>query len=295
MYLRFFGLRERPFDLTSNPKYVVMTPQHREALSTLDYGLSASNGITLLVGAAGTGKTTLLRTVLGSCGFSSKHTRAVFLNNPTLTRQEFLDSLAHGFQLTPEAARSKSRFLRELECALTECRRNDTIGALVVDEAQSLPYDLLEEVRLLANIQSKTETLLRVILAGQPGLADRLNDSELRQLKQRVGLRCALVPLDLRETALYIAHRISLAGGNPGDAFSRDAIIAIHERPGGIPRTINVLCENALLTGFAADQRPVGPELVLEVCRDFDLPATRRTRSRVVPEADLHAKHAVSQ
>ena len=150
-------------------------------------------------------------------------------------------------------------------------RQQGVLTVLVGDEAQSLPDDLLEEVRLLANIETDTEKLLHVVLAGQPALGGRLNEPGFRQLKQRIGVRCVLPPLDLRETAVYIAHRISLAGGNPGHVFSREAVIAIYERSGGIPRTINVICENALLTGYAADQRPVGQDIVLEVCRDFDL------------------------
>lgn len=276
MYLQFFGLRERPFELTSNPRHVVLTPQHREALSTLEYGLSRGNGVTVLIGEAGTGKTTLLRSVLASAGFASRSTCWVSVNNPTLTRQEFLDTLAHGFQLSREAARSKSQFLRELQSALVERRPTIAAHVLIVDEAQSLPYELLEEVRLLANIEADTEKPLRVVLAGQSGLADRLNERELCQLKQRIGLRCTLMPLDLQETAVYIGCRLSLAGGRAADIFTRDAIVAVHERSQGIPRTINVICENALVTAFAFDRRPVGPDLILQVCRDLDFGGERR-------------------
>ncbi len=179
--------------------------------------------------------------------------------------------MAHAFQISPDATHSKSRFLRELESNLAEHREQGIVSVLVVDEAQSLPHDLLEEVRLLTNIATGTETLLRVVLVGQPVLGDRLNEVGFRQLKQRVGLRYRLPPLDLRETATYIAHRLVVAGGSPARCFSREAVMTIYEHSRGIPRTINVIAENALLTGFAADERPVGPEIVLEVCRDFDL------------------------
>jgi hypothetical protein len=143
--------------------------------------------------------------------------------------------------------------------------------ALVLDEAQSLPYELLEEVRLLSNIEASSTKLLNVVLAGQPELSDRLNEPGLRQLKQRVSLRCVLEPLDLVETAAYVAGRIRIAGGNPIEIFSREAVTAIHECSRGLPRTINVVCDNALIGGFAAQARPVPRSIVLEVMRDFDL------------------------
>jgi general secretion pathway protein A len=277
MYQEFYGVRERPFDLSSNPKYLLMTPKHQEALSNLAYGISSGNGITLLLGEAGTGKTTLLRKAVASpmrCGSPHLPVRWAYLTNPRLASSELLESLSHAFQIDPPFAGSKSIFLRALEQNLLHCHEKGILSVLVADEAQSLPDDLLEEVRLLANIETDTEKLLRVVLAGQPALGDRLNEPGFTQLKQRIGLRCSLLPLDLRETAIYIAHRISLAGGDPARAFSREAVIAIYEESRGIPRMINVICENALLTGFAADERPISREIVLEVSRDFDLAAS---------------------
>jgi general secretion pathway protein A len=273
MYQEFYGLRERPFDLSSNLTYLLLTPNHQEALSNLEYGIATGNGITLLLGEAGTGKTTVLRKAIKShMQRAAPHpVRWAYVTNPRLTQAEFFESLAHAFQLDVDAAASKSRFLRELERNLIQHHEKGCLTVLVSDEAQSLPDDLLEEVRLLANIETETEKLLRVVLVGQPALGDRLNDPAFRQLKQRIGLRCVLPPLTLHETAVYIAHRISLAGGDPAQTFSRDAVIAIYERSRGIPRTINVLCENALLNGYAADERPVGAAIIFEVCRDFDL------------------------
>ena len=144
---------------------------------------------------------------------------------------------------------------------------------LVIDEAQSLPHELLEEIRLLTNLQSPSGQSLTVVLVGQPELAGRLNEERLRQLKQRVALRCELTPLDIQETAAYIAARVQVAGGRPELLFMRDAVSAIHEHSRGIPRTISVICDNALVTGFAADVKPVGRDIVLEVCRDFQFSA----------------------
>jgi general secretion pathway protein A len=188
-----------------------------------------------------------------------------------LSSSEFFESVSHAFQIDPDVAHSKSKFLRALEHNLVQQQEKGILSVLVSDEAQSLPDDLLEEVRLLANLETETEKLLRVVLAGQPALGDRLNEPRFRHLKQRIGLRCVLPALDLQETAIYIAYRISLAGGDPARVFSRGAVMAIYEQSRGIPRTINVICENALLTGFAADERPIGPAIVMEVCRDFDL------------------------
>jgi type II secretory pathway predicted ATPase ExeA len=274
MYEQFFGLRELPFDLTPNPRYLFFTAKHREALSNLQYGISARRGITLLIGEAGTGKTTLVRAALEL--EQRRNTRCIYLNNPTLTRQEFVEFLARAFDLSERAAASKTVLLHELECALQERRAQGIVTALLVDEAQVLPLELLEEIRLLANIETTTEKLLPVVLAGQPQLSDKLNDPDLRQLKQRVALRCELKPLNLAETGAYIARRVRIAGGDSSTLFTREAVELIHQGSLGIPRTISVICDNALTNGFAVDQRPVGWEIVEEVCKDFDLNPGRK-------------------
>jgi len=269
MYQRFFGLRERPFELTSNPKYLFFSAQHREALANLEYGLSSAKAITVVVGEAGTGKTTLLRAALES--ERCRRVKAIVLDNPTLTREEFVEILAARFELGPAAAASKAALLDALEAELRARRAREEITALIVDEAQSLSDELLEEVRLLANIETPTEKLLPLVLAGQPELAARLNESALRQLKQRVALRCEVAPLDLGDTAAYIVSRIRTAGGNTTKLFTREAVTLIHEFSRGIPRVINVMCDNALISGFALKRQPVDRDIVAEVCRDFDL------------------------
>jgi general secretion pathway protein A len=283
MYERFYGLRERPFDLTPNPRFLLLTANHREALGNLEYGIRARKGVIVLIGEAGTGKTTLVRTAFARAEADRKGTSAAwaYLKNPTLRQPEFLEFLASGFSLPSDAAQSKTRLLDHLDRVLVQGLR----AALIIDEAQSVPLELLEEIRLLANIESDSEKLLPVILVGQPELADRLNEPALRQLKQRVALRCTLSPLSLQESAAYIAARIQIAGGDPGRLFSREAVLAIYERSGGIPRTISVICDNALLTGYAEEQRQVGPDLIDTVCRDFDLAARVSERSSVVPQS----------
>lgn len=268
MYEAHFGLQERPFELTPNPRFLYMTPPHREALTTLEYGLSGRCGIAVLIGDAGTGKTTLVHAALHSQ--SARQNLTVYLNNPTLSREEFVEFLAAGFGLSAEAAKSKTRCLYELTEVLAKRHQARNMAALVIDEAQVLPDALLEEVRLLANIESASEKLLSIILAGQPELAERLNQTSLRQLKQRVGLRCALRPLTREETVAYIAARVAVAGGRVEKVFTPGAVDMVHECAGGIPRTISVICDNALVTAFALDRHVVDADIVLEVCRDFD-------------------------
>lgn len=268
LYAPFFGLRDAPFDLTPNPKFLFLTGRQREALSNLRYALSSAKGFTLILGDAGTGKTTLVRTALAMTGDTPS--RYVLLNNPTLNRQEFYEFLAHELGLGPTAATSKSRFLLELQDQVTRRAAAGGITGLIVDEAQSLPHELLEEIRLLGNIETSTTKLLNIVLCGQPELADRLNESSLRQLKQRVALRCDLAPLTLAETAAYVSGRLRIAGGTPSEIFTREAVLAVHEGSKGIPRTINVICDNALTGGFAAQAKPVPREIVDDVCRDFD-------------------------
>jgi general secretion pathway protein A len=270
MYEQFYGFRERPFDLTPNPRFLVLTDGHREALSNLEYAIASRKGVTLLVGEAGCGKTTVLRTAIER---QPKQVRCVYLHNPALTRDEFVEMLATKFQLTEQAQRSKTALLVELEALLCQRREAHETTLLVVDEAQSLPHELLEEIRLLANIETNEDKLLSLIIAGQPEIAERLNETGLRQLKQRIALRCELRALTLRETLAYIAGRIRAAGGVAADTFSREAVMLIHERSRGIPRSINVLADNALVAGFAVGQRPVTSQTVTEVCRDFDVPA----------------------
>ena len=179
--------------------------------------------------------------------------------------------LAAQFSLSEHARTSKTDLLLELEQLFRQRHEAGERTVLIVDEAQSLPSVLLEEIRLLSNIETNDEKLLSIVIAGQPELAARLNDQSLRQLKQRIALRCELRPLLVRESAVYIASRIAAAGGVPAEMFTREAVMLIHEFSRGIPRTINVIADNALLGGFAKGQRLVTRELVREVCRDFDI------------------------
>jgi len=277
MYQEFYGLRERPFELTANPRFLFLTSKQREALSNLQYGLMSVKSLTLLVGDAGTGKTTLIQAALAS--ERCRNVRCVYLNNPMLSQADFVNLLAQRFDLGAEAASSKAVLLDRLEASLRKRREAGETTALVVDEAQSLSTELLEEVRLLANIETPTEKLLPLVLAGQPELSDRLEHPDLRQLKQRVALRCDLLPFELGDTAAYIASRIRTAGGVPSEMFSLEAVTLVNKLSRGIPRTINVICDNALVGGMALGRRRVDQTLVAEVCRDLHLSGATVERS----------------
>jgi general secretion pathway protein A len=288
MYEDFFGLRERPFELIPNPRFLFLSQQHQEALTHLNYGLSGRPGITLVIGDAGTGKSTLIRAALDAT--RAPGSRVALMANPTLTRAEFYEHLSTTLGFSAEAAGSKTAFLREMDAALIECQNAGGILALIVDEAQSLPSELLEELRLLTNAGLEGQASLTLVLVGQPELATRLNDPSLRQLKQRVALRAELKPFSLKETAGYIASRITIAGGRADQVFTRDAVLAIHAASKGLPRVISVLCDNALVTGFAGNVRPVGSAVVADVCRDFDMPRVTVMEAQAPPPRPVVAE-----
>lgn len=266
MYEQFFGLRERPFDLTPNPRFLVMTAGHREALSNLEYAIASRKGVALLLGEAGSGKTTVIRAAVAE---QTSLVHCVHLHNPALTRNEFVEMLAARFELSDEARRSKTALLLEMEALLRQRHETQEATVLIVDEAQSLSTELLEEIRLLANIETNDEKLLTLVIAGQPELGTKLDNASLRQLKQRIALRCELRPLTLHETLVYLAGRIRAAGGVTSRIFTREAATLLHQKAAGIPRTINVLADNALLAAFARQQSPVTSQIVSEVIQDF--------------------------
>jgi general secretion pathway protein A len=251
VYEDFYGLRERAFVLIADPRFLLLTVECRENLTMVQYTLRGQAGLALLLGEVGTGKTTLLRAAVEE--LRDERDSFVILDNPLLTRAEFFEFLARGFRLGPDTGHSKTRTLSRLKDALVERRRGGGRSALIVDEAQSLADELLEEVRL------------------HPDLADRLDDPRLSPLRQRVELRGVQTPLSLKETADYIAGRLQLAGGDITQTFTRPAVEVVFEASGGSPGTINVICENALVSGVAMAARPVDRDIVLEVCRDLDL------------------------
>lgn len=234
----------------SNPSRTV---PHREALANLEYGVSHGKPVTLLTGEPGTGKSTLLRAAMRSD--ACRHVRWVYIANPALTRDEFVTLLADEFHLSSRAASSKGALLAELRHTLAERRVAGEAFALVIDEAQAMSLGLLEEVRLLGNLENEMDRLLPIVLAGQPEFVNVLAQPALLPLRQRIALRCTVGPFDVAETASYIASRLRTAGGDASRVFTRDAVILIHDLSKGIARTINVVCDNALITGLALGRR----------------------------------------
>ena len=271
------------------------TPRHREALLNLQFGIESRKGVVVLIGDAGLGKTTVIRAAIEK---QRAEVRCVYLNNPLLTRAEFIEFLANALELSPAAEQSKTRLVAELSSRLSAERQRGASVVLLVDEAQSLSNELLEELRMLTNIETDTEKLVTLVLVGQPQLADRLNDERLGQLKQRVELRCTLSPFDIAETVMYIKNRVRIAGGDAVQMFTRGAIQVIHERSRGIPRSISVICENALVGAFAENQKPVTRALVEEICDELDLTPqpliADEPEAPVVMKSPVPASHEVT-
>jgi general secretion pathway protein A len=269
MYKAFFGLRERPFDLTANPRFLFLSKGHREALSLLHYGIAGDKGLTLLLGEAGTGKTTVLR---AACQQQTEPAiQSMHLPHPAVSRDELHDFIAFELRLAPATTGSRVASLRRLYQTLHERRASGRHTVLVIDEAQLVPDELFDEIRMLANLESPAGKLLAVVLTGQPELAERLNEPHLRPFKQRIALRTTLPALSLQETAGYIASRVRTAGGSAADIFSSSAVEAVHRASRGIARTISVVCDNALIAAFASSQRMITDTLIGEVCVDLDL------------------------
>lgn len=286
MYERFFGLTDRPFEIGADPRFLYLTPRHNEALCNLQYAIAARKPIAVLHGPAGTGKTTMINAAIDS--FADRPSHVLHVSNPVLRPDELFEHIANEFGLSSSVAKSKTRFLRNLREALSDLHAREGVAALVVDEAHTVPDALWEEIRLLANVDTRTQALLPIVLAGQPELAVRLGRPDLVPLKQRIALRCTLAPFSPEETAAYVGRRIEVAGGRVDEVFTQEAIAAIHQHAHGIPRTISVICDNALITGLALQQRPVNQAVVLEVCREFEFAPEAPSRAVAVaasPEA----------
>ena len=268
MYKQFFGLRANPFNVNPDPRYLFLTRHTQEALASLTYGIQARKGFVLLSGEVGTGKTTLLNKLLDWLHEQSLATAFVF--NSRLNVTQFLDFMMADFGISCDT-RLKSQVLIRLNQWLLERYRAGETAVLIVDEAQNLSPQVLEEIRLLTNLETATEKLLQIVLSGQPELEQKLNQPGLRQLRQRITLRCRTYPITMEETSGYIQERLHVAGADGQQIFAPEAVEAIHRYARGIPRVINLLCEHALISAFVDQKRPVQLATIDEVAREFDL------------------------
>ena len=268
MYQRFFGLRESPFNVNPDPRYLFLTRQMQEALAGLTYGIQNRKGFILLTGEVGTGKTTLLNRLLD--WLHGQRVSTAFIFNSQLDVNQLFDFIMADFEI-PCETREKSQVLLRLNQWLLERYRTGETAVLIVDEAQNLSLEVLEEIRLLTNLETSTEKLLQIVLTGQPELEEKLRLPQLRQLRQRITLRSHTAPLTLEETFGYIAERLRIAGASGEPIFSKEAIQTIHLYSRGIPRVVNLLCEHSLINAYVDHLRPVPAQLVEEVAREFQL------------------------
>jgi general secretion pathway protein A len=267
MYQEHYGLVRSPFEMTPDPAFLFLGEVHREGLATLGYGVQARKGFVLLTGEVGTGKTTLLHALLAQL---DRETLAAFIFNPRLEPLDFFRMLFDEYGIE-EPCRTKAEFLLALNRFLIGRLEANLTTLLIVDEAQNLSTEMLEEIRLLSNLETPRSKLIQIMLVGQPELWEMLARPELRQLRQRIVLRYELRPFTAEETGRYVEERLRLAGYTGKGVFKDAALRAVHELSGGVPRVINILCDGGLLLGFARNRDKVGADEVREVAQDLGL------------------------
>jgi general secretion pathway protein A len=259
MYCNYFGFREKPFNITPNPRFLYLSKHHKEAFAHLLYGIKSHAGFIELTGEVGTGKTTVLRTILGQLDESSY--RSALILNPCLSALELLRNINREFAILHEGLENGA-LLEELNRFLLAENRLGKTVVLVIDEAQNLTPQVLEQIRLISNLETESDKLIQIILAGQPELKEMLAKPELRQLSQRITVRFHLLPMDFEDSSNYIRHRINVAGGGGWISFNSDAMKRIYDFSKGSPRLINILCDRSLLTAYTEDTGEVTGKIV---------------------------------
>jgi len=267
MYTDFFGLSEKPFSVAPDPRFLYLTPAHREALASLIYGIREKMGIVCLIGEVGTGKTTLLYKLMGDL---DENIRAAYIFNLRITFKELLMAISSQLGL-PCERKSAFLLLEELRRFLTRQMLDGKIIALIIDEAQNLTPSLLEHIRLLSNMETPREKLLQILLVGQPELGQKLRGNKLRQLRQRITSLRFISPLEEEDTRSYILHRLKIAGANSPNIFSPEAICRIFQYSRGMPRLINTLCDNAMLIGYGTGKKTIEEVVIDEAIADLEI------------------------
>ena len=258
MYLNFYGLKENPFNVTSDPSFLYLSNSHREALSHLLYGIKERKGFLEITGEIGAGKTTLCKALL--CRLDS-NTKTSFILNPNLSEIQLLEAILEDFGLRP-TRRTKISFLRQLNNFLMDELKGNCNVVLILDEAQNLKLPTLEAVRLLSNLETDKQKLFQIILVGQPELKRKLNSPSLVQLRQRISVRFHINPLEKDEIDKYINHRLGVAGSSGDIHFTETALDKIFIYSGGIPRIINIVCDKALLTGLVLETKEISADII---------------------------------
>ena len=282
MYLNYFGLKDNPFSIAPNPDYLYMSPRHREALAHLTFGLKESGGFVMLTGEVGTGKTTVSRKLLQEL---PETTQVAMILNPTLSAMELLASICDELNLTYRQQESSLKYFTDkILSKLTQNHQAGLNTVLIIDEAQHLMPEVLEQLRLLTNLETHREKLLKVVLIGQPELQQLLKRNELRQLAQRITARYHLLPLTAPEVKEYVAHRLQVANGSR-NIFTSSTLAAVHRISGGIPRVINLLCDRALTLTASKQMLAVKPHIFLAAASQIlgdDVVAQRRSSGVLV-------------
>lgn len=266
MYCDFFGFSEKPFTITPNPHFVFLSTVHREAFARLLYGVDNHAGFIALTGEVGTGKTTMLRTLLTQLDPEKYKSALIF--NPCMSAEQLLAAICREFGVE-SGEKNRYSYLDALNGFLIEQNSVGRTVILVIDEAQNLEPDVLEQVRMISNLETERDKLIQIILAGQPELNDILSKHELRQLNQRITVRCRLTPMKLNDTVSYINHRLKISGSRIPDIFSASALKRIYRFSQGIPRLINVACEQALVKAWTQETRIVSSAIVAEVIKEL--------------------------
>jgi len=267
MYLNFYRLKKQPFHITPDPEFLYLSPSHKEAMSAIIYGVTQRKGFVAIIGAVGSGKTTILRSYLEKT--DRNHLKLVYIFNARLTFVELLQAIYHELGL-PNKHTGVLEMINNLnEILIEEYKKGNTV-VLIIDEAQNMPIDTLENLRMLSNLETSKDKLIQIVLVGQPEFEATLNLNRLRQLKQRIAIRSTIRPLTKNESLDYLKFRLKMAGANPDLVFSSSAFKKIIDKAQGIPRTLNILSDNALITGFGYQRRPVTARIVKEIIRDFE-------------------------
>lgn len=266
MYLKFYGLKEKPFNVTADPGFLYLSKKHQEAISHMQYGIQERMGFLEITGEIGAGKTTICKALINKL---DEHTKTAFILNGNLSETQLLQAVIEDLGLKIKN-KTKITMLNALNEFLLEQLKERNNVVLIIDEAQNLKPHLLEQIRLLSNLETEKEKLLQIILVGQPELRDKLASKDLVQLRQRIGIRYHIFPLEPDEVRCYISHRLNVAGASSNNFFQDDAIDEIIRFSRGIPRLINIICDKALLSGYTLDRKTINSSMVKACAKEIE-------------------------